>query len=67
MPRLILMWQLHIVELLNFKLDAAELNIILHLGQTLSQDKGYFEITLAFGQMKVNSFYWLNIICDEYQ
>lgn len=39
-------------ELFNFKLDAADLNIILHLCLALSHN-GDIEITVVFGQIEV--------------
>lgn len=43
---LILMWQQHIEELLDFKLDP--LNIIFHLGLKLYHYKGYTGIDIVF-------------------
>lgn len=44
------------LELLNFKYDTADLNIIarLNFGLTLSLNKGYMEINSVFGHSKVN-------------
>ncbi len=63
------MWHLHIVELLNLKLDTDYYTQEGHLGLTLSHNEGYVEITfdLFLAKSKWNELYWLNIICDKYQ